>query len=266
VPCRFGQGAYAGIFCENIVSAIARDLLAGALQRLEAAGYRVTLHIHDEVVCEMPDGTGSLEEFRSLLTALPAWAEGLPIAAKVREGQRFSKPSKPVKITTAAPVEVKVIATETAAVKPDALDELLGGGGDDDDADRNELERNGDGQDDPGELDQDDGTGEIELEFDDRGVGYLGTVDLAAALGTAGPGRPELPIGGLAVVTAAGDGNRADDHTGGNHDGAGDQVGNQQARPNGGDVPIQPAGNGRDWRTETSNYSDDYSEQNVGKP
>jgi hypothetical protein len=165
VPCRFGQGAYAGILCENVVSGIARDLLAGALQRLEAAGYPVTLHIHDEVVCELPDGFGSLEEFHSLLTALPDWAAGLPVAAKVREGQRFSKPSKPAEAGSA------VAQTKAAAAKPDARDELLGGSTD------NERESVGNNDDqDPGELDGGDGGGDA----GEAGLEDFGSVDFMA--------------------------------------------------------------------------------------
>jgi DNA polymerase len=89
----FGKGAYGGIWTENIVSAVARDLLAGAMRRLESAGYPIVLTVHDEIVCEVPNGFGSLEEFRSLITAAPEWVTSpLPIAAKVRESQRFSKP------------------------------------------------------------------------------------------------------------------------------------------------------------------------------
>jgi hypothetical protein len=90
-PSNFGHGAWAGIWCENVVSGVARDLLSAALQRLEAAGYPVILHVHDEIVCEVPIDFGSLEEFHRLITALPEWAEDLPIAAKVRNGQRFAK-------------------------------------------------------------------------------------------------------------------------------------------------------------------------------
>jgi DNA polymerase len=88
--CRGGNGAYGGLWTENIVSGIARDLLAGAMLRLEAAGYKIVLHVHDEAVAEVPEDFGSMEEFTRLMIASPAWALGLPIAAKAWTGQRFS--------------------------------------------------------------------------------------------------------------------------------------------------------------------------------
>jgi hypothetical protein len=103
VDCRHGQGAYGGLWTENIVQAISRDLLAAAMRRLEAAGYSVILHVHDEIVAEAPIEFGSIEEFQRLITALPDWAAGLPIAAKVRNGPRFSKSGKP---TAKAPDDI----------------------------------------------------------------------------------------------------------------------------------------------------------------
>jgi DNA polymerase bacteriophage-type len=89
--CRGGNGAYGGLWTENIVSAISRDLLAAALIRIERAGYRTVLHVHDEIIGEVPIGFGSTEEFTKLMTVSPSWAFGLPIAAKAWCGPRFCK-------------------------------------------------------------------------------------------------------------------------------------------------------------------------------
>jgi DNA polymerase len=89
--CRGGNGAYGGLWTENIVSGICRDLLAQALIRIERTGYRVVLHVHDEIICEVPIGFGNKEEFRKLMTVVPPWAHGLPIAAEAWCGPRFCK-------------------------------------------------------------------------------------------------------------------------------------------------------------------------------
>jgi DNA polymerase len=89
--CRGGNGAYGGLWTENIVSGMCRDLLAAAMLRLEAAGYKIVLHVHDECIAEAPEDFGSIEEFTRLMIASPAWALGLPIAAKAWTGPRFSK-------------------------------------------------------------------------------------------------------------------------------------------------------------------------------
>jgi DNA polymerase len=89
--CRNGDGAYGGTWTENIVSGLCRDLLAGALIRLEAANYCPVLHVHDEVICEVPEGFGGTADFLKLMTVTPSWALGLPIAAKAWTGSRFCK-------------------------------------------------------------------------------------------------------------------------------------------------------------------------------
>jgi DNA polymerase bacteriophage-type len=83
--------AWYGTFVENAVQALSRDLLAAAMHRLEAAGYQIVLHVHDEIVGEIPVGFGSAEEFHALMTQLPSWASELPIAAKVWTSPRYVK-------------------------------------------------------------------------------------------------------------------------------------------------------------------------------
>jgi DNA polymerase len=89
--CRHGQGAYGGLWTENVVSGIARDLLADAMLLIEAAGYPIVLHVHDEVVAEVPIGFGSTDEFTQLMTRKPTWALELPIAASAWTGSRYCK-------------------------------------------------------------------------------------------------------------------------------------------------------------------------------
>jgi DNA polymerase len=86
---RGGEGMWPGQWAENVTQGVARDVLAAAMQRLEAAGYPVVLHVHDEIVVELPVGEGNLDEFRHLIERLPEWAAGMPIGSKVRNGPRF---------------------------------------------------------------------------------------------------------------------------------------------------------------------------------
>jgi DNA polymerase len=75
-PCNQGTGAYGGLWTENCVQAIARDLLAAAIMRLEAADYPVVLHVHDEVICEVPlSGAHSVAAFQALVNQLPEWGQ-----------------------------------------------------------------------------------------------------------------------------------------------------------------------------------------------
>lgn len=75
----------------NCVQAIARDIMADAMLRLDAAGYPLVLTVHDEIVPEVADGVGSVEEVKEIMCALPAWAAGFPIAAAGEETIRYAK-------------------------------------------------------------------------------------------------------------------------------------------------------------------------------
>jgi DNA polymerase len=82
---------YGGHLTENVVQAMARDLMASAMLRLEKAGYPIVTHTHDEIVCECDPDEGSLEEFLKLMKRRPRWARGLPVAVGGYESDRYKK-------------------------------------------------------------------------------------------------------------------------------------------------------------------------------
>ena len=65
---------------ENIVQATARDILAEAMLRLDAHGYKIVMHVHDEAVIEAPANT-SLDNICEVMGQTPTWAKGLLLRA-----------------------------------------------------------------------------------------------------------------------------------------------------------------------------------------
>lgn len=72
--------SYGPKFVENIVQATARDILAEAMLRLNNAGYKIVMHVHDEAVIEAPPDT-FLKEICAIMGQTPAWAKGLLLRA-----------------------------------------------------------------------------------------------------------------------------------------------------------------------------------------
>lgn len=85
------QKTYGGKLAENVTQACARDVLVDGMGRVEVAGYPVVLHVHDEAVCEVAEGFGSIDEFSALMSQNSAWNTGLPIAVDGWRGQRYEK-------------------------------------------------------------------------------------------------------------------------------------------------------------------------------
>jgi DNA polymerase len=77
----FRMSTYGGKLCENIVQAVSRDIMAYAVNNLERAGYDVVIRVHDEIVAEIEEGSGNIEEFERIMATLPPWATGMPVRA-----------------------------------------------------------------------------------------------------------------------------------------------------------------------------------------
>lgn len=88
---------YGGKLTENAVQAKAREYLRPSVKAVEDAGYPVILKVYDEVVCEVPDGHGSEEEFARLLKDAPRpWAvcddgQPWPIGVDTFQARRYRK-------------------------------------------------------------------------------------------------------------------------------------------------------------------------------
>lgn len=81
---------YGGMITENVVQAIARDILALALIRLDKAGYALLLSTHDEALAEQT-GLGTIEDFERIMTTPIPWAPDWPITGDSWTGRRYRK-------------------------------------------------------------------------------------------------------------------------------------------------------------------------------
>lgn len=72
---------YGGKLVENVVQAVARDCLAEVMLKVEQSGYDIVMHVHDEIVVDVPeDALGeALKDIADIMSVPPSWAEGLPL-------------------------------------------------------------------------------------------------------------------------------------------------------------------------------------------
>ena len=74
---------YGGKLIENICQAVARDLLAESMIRLDNKNYVLSMHVHDEVLAEVPikNGEKTLKNICAIMGECVSWAPGLPLCA-----------------------------------------------------------------------------------------------------------------------------------------------------------------------------------------
>lgn len=85
--------SYGPKLVENIVQAVARDCLAETMRKVEARGYPVVFHVHDEIICEVPEEKAdpALNEILEIMATPIPWAEGLPLKGDGYQCQYYRK-------------------------------------------------------------------------------------------------------------------------------------------------------------------------------
>lgn len=82
---------YYGKLTENVVQATARDCLAYSMMALEAKGYKIIFHVHDEVIIEVDEDQDCLDDVCAIMGAPIPWASGLPLRADGYECNYYKK-------------------------------------------------------------------------------------------------------------------------------------------------------------------------------
>lgn len=82
---------YGGKLVENIVQAIARDCLAVSLQRLDVAGFQTVMHVHDEVILDVPVELANIKTVTDIMGLPIEWAPGLLLRAEGYKAEFYRK-------------------------------------------------------------------------------------------------------------------------------------------------------------------------------
>ena len=83
---------WGGKISENLCQAIARDCLAAAMQRVTDAGYNIVMHVHDEMIVDVPEeDKEAAKKITELMSIAPEWAEGMPLKGETYETEFYKK-------------------------------------------------------------------------------------------------------------------------------------------------------------------------------
>lgn len=84
---------WGGILTENMSQGFARDIFVDMMLRVDDAGHPVILHVHDEMVCEVPEDTAeeALKDILNIMSTPPEWAPTIPVAAEAHILDLYSK-------------------------------------------------------------------------------------------------------------------------------------------------------------------------------
>ena len=82
---------YGGKLVENIVQAIARDVLAQSMINLKNHGFNIVMHVHDEIVLEVEDKISSIEEICEIMCKENKYLKGLKLKADGFESKYYKK-------------------------------------------------------------------------------------------------------------------------------------------------------------------------------
>jgi DNA polymerase len=85
------QETYSGRLVENATQAIARDILAEAMARMEGYGLNIVGHVHDEVIIEASKDRYTVDEVCKLMSVNPEWCKDLPLNAAGYKGSYYFK-------------------------------------------------------------------------------------------------------------------------------------------------------------------------------
>lgn len=83
---------WGGKLVENIVQAVARDCLAETMKKVSAAGYRIVMHVHDEIVVDVPEeDKEALKMITGIMKISPEWAKDMPLRGDGYETAFYKK-------------------------------------------------------------------------------------------------------------------------------------------------------------------------------